>query len=252
MILPATSEDKKIMAQEMRRDVGIESIWEVYEALGGERRPYHPLFSINELADEAVDPLEERPENKEESWGRPHLGSYTEDIGEMVENYLEDVYDMERVNNGAVDLRVTDGVFEGIPVQAKGAVILASQGPDGKGTWYSRPGGIYMREGAIEELSEEDSLLHTVVHYPKEEFTDAEREKLSVPFREVHDGSEKTPVESALVGELVMPVNKVAEEVNFNNNGYKYWDWPEAYGSKPSTHNTVDKWYKDSFIDANI
>lgn len=240
------------MQQETRIENGIESIWQVYEALGGEKRPYHPVYSVNDLAEEAVDPLEERPENKEESWGRPHLGRYTDDIGNMVEDYLQETYDMERVNDGAVDLVVTDGVFEGVPVQAKGAAILASQGEDSNGNWYSRPGGIYMRGKSMEELAEEDALLHTAVHYPRTEFTDSEREGLPVPIRQVHDGSEMEAVESALVGELVLPARKVFENVSFNQNGFKYWDWPNAYGEHPNTSQLVEEWYEDSVIEDRI
>jgi hypothetical protein len=56
----------------------IETIWSVYQALGGEKRPYHPHFSMNDRASGAIDPLEQRPEDKRESWGRPHLGRYTQ------------------------------------------------------------------------------------------------------------------------------------------------------------------------------
>ncbi len=230
----------------------IETIWSVYEALGGEKRPYHPHFSMNSRAEEAVDPLDQRPEDKRESWGRPHLGRYTDDIGNMVEDYLEDTYHMERVNDGEVDLVVTDGVFEDVPVQAKGAAILASQGEDGKGRWYSRPGGIYMREESMKKLAEQDALLHTVVHYPRSSFTDDERQKLPVPVENVNEGTEMEPVESALVGELVLPVDQVFEQVEFNSNGFRYWDWPEAYGEKPNTSALVEEWYRNSFIEEKI
>lgn len=237
------------MHQELNETEGIETIWQVYEELGGEKRPYHPHFSINERAEAALNPLDERPSDKRESWGRPHLGRYTDDIGDMVEDYLEGTYDMERVNNGEVDLRVTDGAFEDIPVQAKGAVILASQGENSNGDWYSRPGGIYMREQAMEKLAQEEALLHTVVHYPRTEFTDPEKESLKTPIRTVHDGSEMEPVESALIGEIVLPVERVMEKVSFNNNGFRYWDWPEAYGEKPNASQIANEWYEDTFIE---
>lgn len=230
----------------------IETIWSVYEALGGEKRPYHPHFSMNNRAEGAVNRLEQRPEDKRESWGRPHLGRYTDDIGNMVEDYLENTYDMKRVNDGEVDLVVTDGVFEDVPVQAKGAAILASQGEDGKGRWYSRPGGIYMREDSMKKLAEQDALLHTVVHYPRSSFTDDERQKLPVPVENVNEGTDMEPVESALVGELVLPVDKVFEQVEFNSNGFRYWDWPEPYGENPNTSALVEEWYKNSFIEEKI
>ncbi len=230
----------------------IETIWSLYTALGGEKRPYHPHFSMNDRAEDAIEPLEERPEDKRESWGRPHLGRYTDDIGNMVEDYLEETYDMRRVNDGEVDLVVTDGVFEGVPVQAKGAAVLASQGEDGNGSWYSRPGGIYMREDSMEKLSEKDSLLHTVIHYPRNSFTEDEKNHMPVPVEEVNDGEDMEPVESALVGELVLPVGKVFEKVDFNSNGFLYWDWPEAYGEKPDTSGLVEEWYRDSFIQEKV
>lgn len=240
------------MQQEIKETKGIETIWSVYEALGGEKRPYHPHFSINEHAEEALEPLNKRPSDKRESWGRPHLGRYTDDIGNMVEDYLEEQYDMERVNNGEVDLRVTDGAFEGVPVQAKGAVLLASQGEDTNGNWYSRPGGIYMREQSMNKLAQGDALLHTVVHYPRTEFTASEREKLVTPIREVYNGSKMEPVESALIGELVLPVEQVMEEVNFNDNGFRYWDWPEAYRERPNTSQLVSDWYRNTFIEEKM
>lgn len=161
---------------------------------------------------------------------------------------------MERINDGPVDLRVTEGPFEGSPVQAKSAAVIVSRGRRSDGSWYSSPGGIYMREKSITKLLDpeesygENPLLHTVVHYPKSGFNT----ELEIPVREVCDGLEENrePVKTALVGELILSVEQVLEEVSFNNGKRKacYWDWPEAYGRRPDTSETVEKWYENTFL----
>ena len=109
-----------------------------------------------------------------------------------------------------------------------------------------------MREDSMKKLAEQDALLHTVVHYPRSSFTDDERQKLPVAVENVNEGTDMEPVESALVGELLLPVDKVFEQVEFNSNGLRYWDWPEAYGEKPNTSALVEEWYKNSFIQEKI
>jgi hypothetical protein len=109
-----------------------------------------------------------------------------------------------------------------------------------------------MREDSMKKLAEQDSLLHTVVHYPRSSFTEEERNKMPVPVESIHEGSEMESVESALVGELVLPAEKVFEQLEFNSNGFLYWDWPEAYGERPDTSGLVEEWYRDSFIEEKI
>lgn len=239
---------------ENKKDPAITKIWKVYESLGGKKRPWHPYFSMNDLSNSALDIPNPRPEDKENSWNRPHLGNYTDNIGNAIEDYLEETYNMVRINDGPVDLRVTDGPFEGSPVQAKGAAVIVSQGQSSDGCWYSRPGGIYMREPSITQLIEEnndygdDALLHTVVHYPQFAF----EEETNVPIIEVNDGEEdgKEHVKTALIGELVMPVEKALETIEFNGGKRKacYWDWPKAYGERPNTSNIVEEWYEDTIL----
>ena len=225
---------------------GTETINKLYSELGGSHRPWHPYFVMNDRTPGSIRPLEKRPADKEKEWGRPDLERHTEGIGNMVERYLEENYNMERVNNGCIDLIVTEGIFEDIEVQAKGAAVLVSQGRDANGNWYSRPGGIYMRENSINKLAERDSLLHTVVHYPRSDFQRDFEHDFNVPLEPL-----SPEIESALIGELILPVEKVKEEISFNNNGYCYWEWTKAYGERPNTAD-IGEWYKDSFIEDRL
>jgi len=231
------------MKTRTREKASIEEIWAVQEALGGERIGWHPHFHMNDRAERAEDTLEEKPESVEE-WGRPDIGDFTDDIGNAVENYLEDRFWMENIDDGAVDLVVEEGEFEGAYVQAKGATVLAKGGKkDSQGRLYSRPGGFYMREERMKELAEadEDAILYTVVHYPRREH-DTE----DVPVLDVND-----EIDTAVIGEMAFPAEEVYKRTDFDSDHKKYWKWTDAYGERPSTPETVDNWYSNSFLQVN-
>lgn len=225
----------------LRKRKSVESIWRIQEALGGERRGWHPRFYMNDITTDSAETLDERPESVED-WGRPELESSTKQIGDAIESYLEENYWMDNVDDGAVDLIVEEGAFEDALVQAKGAVVKATQGDDGKGRMYSRPGGFYLREDRMKELSEadEDAILYTVVHYPRRELP----EDLEVPLVSINDD-----VDSALVGEFAFPAEEVYRSTDFDRDGKKYWDWDKAYGERPNTSSVVERWHQDSFLE---
>jgi len=150
---------------------------------------------------------------------------------------------MEIVDDGAVDLVVDDGEFEGTLVQAKGASVLSKGGKrDAQGRLYSRPGGFYMREDRMKELAEaeEDAILYTVVHYPRRE-----HEIQDVPLLDVND-----VIDTAVIGELAFSAEDVYRRTDFDSDGKKYWKWPHAYGERPETSSTVDNWYSETFLQA--
>ena len=219
-----------------------EMIRDIFLELGGGDRPWHPL---DPAVTDTIDYPTERPQNIRDDWKRPDLENYTEDIGRSVEEYLETTYQMERVDEGEVDLLVTDGQMEGTEVQSKGSIFLASQGPDGKGGYYSRPGGIYVRDTGLGELPR-DALLHSVVHLPRFEWDS----DISVPVIKISDGEEdREHVETALVGELVLPVGKVQDEISYDSDGTYYWDWEDAYGEEPDDEGIEERWYSGSFLE---
>lgn len=229
------------MEAENEKKASIQSIWNVQKAMGGEVRGWHPEFFMNDRADEAVDKLDERPESVDD-WGRPDLDGLTDEIGDAVEQYLEDRYWMDNIDDGAVDLVVEDGVFEDALVQAKGAVVLAKGGKrDSQGRLYSRPGGFYMREDRMKELVEakEDAILYTVVHYPQRE-----HEVENLPLMELDE-----EVDTAVIGEFAFPAEEVYRRTDFDSDGKKYWKWTHAYGERPQTSEIVDDWYSDNFLD---
>jgi len=232
------------MGTKKKQKASVQDIWAIQAALGGERRGWHPRFYMNDRAEEAVETLEKRPESVEE-WGRPDMESMTHEIGDAVENYLEDNYWMEIVDDDAVDLVVTDGVFEGSPVQSKGAIILAKDRSAGDGTIYSRPGGFYMREDNMKELSEMDetALLHTSVHYPRREIP----QDLDVPVLNVND-----EIDTAIIGELTLPVEEVYRQTEFHSDGNYYWKWSKAYGKNPNSSEIVQEWYQNTEISERI
>lgn len=213
----------------------------IFSELGGEERPWHPF---DEELLNSIEYPDERPLNKRDEWQRPDLEDYTDEIGKSIEDYLSERYDMELVDDREVDLVVDSGPYANTDVQAKGAIFLASQGQDRDGRWYSRPGGIYLREDGFKQL-DDDSLLHSVVHLPRFEWS----RDIPVPVLEINDGIKKEKVETALVGELVLPVNQVQKEISFNSNGYLYWEWPEVYGAEPDTSSVEQEWYsEESFL----
>ena len=228
------------MKQETRSKASVQEIWDIQEALGGERSGWHPYFHMNERTQSAEDPLEERPESMEE-WGRPELDGATDEIGDTIEEYLEDRFSMSIVDDGAIDLIVEQGPLEGSLVQAKGAIVLAKGGKkDSQGRLYSRPGGFYMREDRMEELAQadENAILYTVVHYPRREH-DTDLDVL-----EVND-----EIDTAVLGELAFPAEEVYERTDFDSDGKKYWKWSDAYGERPDTSGTVQDWYRESFLE---
>ena len=137
---------------------------DIFTALGGEPRNWHPGHSELEREDDVED--------------RMDLSHCTEAIGRMGEEYLAETYDMEIVDDGEVDLVVTDGVFEGVPVQSKCAIRVASRGE------RISDGGIYMKGDAMARLAgasyntealdyemngePQQGLLHAIVHQARE------------------------------------------------------------------------------------
>lgn len=226
---------------------------DIFVALGGEPRNWHPAHSGLP-----------RPETTED---RPDLSHFSEAIGTIGEEYLEDTYDMEYVDRGPVDLVVTDGVFEGTPVQAKTVIRLASRG-DGVSD-----GGIYMKGPAMAELTgavydeegrdyvfesePEEALLHTIVHQPKEQYTEEERDSLDVPVRTIETDDGQKVADTALVGEAVIAAHRAVENNKFNGGERraKYWHWSRAYQPfKDSANNVVKpcEWYGDTFVSRNL
>lgn len=229
------------MAVKNREKASVQDIWDVQRALGGKTRGWHPEFYMNDRAEEAEDPLNERPESVEE-WGRPDLEDATDEIGDAVEEYLEDRFWMEIVDDGAVDLVIDEGPLEGSLVQAKGAIVLAKGGKkDSEGRLYSRPGGFYMREDRMKELAEadENAILYTVVHYPRREH------ETDLPVLEVNE-----EIDTAVLGELAFPAEEAYRRTDFDSDGKKYWKWDKAYGERPDTSSTVEEWYEDTFLQA--
>ncbi len=229
------------MAVKNRENASIQEIWDVQRALGGEKRGWHPYFRMNDREESEFEMLDERPGSVED-WGRPELEDETKNIGDAIEEYLAERYWMEEVDDGAVDVVVTEGPFSGVPVQAKGAAVLVTQGEGRDGRMYSRPGGFYMREDRMEELAdEEEAILYTAVHHPQWEF----EEEPDAPVIEINE-----EVDSAVIGELAFPAADVYEATDFDSDGKKYWNWDKAYGERPDTRKTVERWYDDTFLQA--
>lgn len=229
------------MSMETLQKASVQKIWRVQEALGGEKIGWHPYYRMNDREEKEFEMLDTRPESVED-WGRPELEDETKNIGDAVERYLADRYWMEEVDDGAVDLVVTEGPFSGVPVQAKGAAVLVTQGEGEDGEMYSRPGGFYMREDRMSELAEEEeAILYTAVHHPQWEF----EEEPDAPVIEINE-----EVDSAVIGELALPAEQVYDATDFNSDGKKYWNWQKAYGERPETSKTVEEWYDDTFLQA--
>ncbi len=222
---------------------------DIFTALGGESRSWHPAHS-------GLD----REEDVEE---RMDFSPHTEAIGRMGEEYLEETYDMELIDDGEVDLRVTDGVFEGVPVQSKCAIRVASRGD------RVSDGGIYMKGPAMGKLSgatyntelrdyemraePKEGLLHAIVHQPREKYSEEIKNNVDVPLRDIVKKEEGKIAETFLVGEIVMPAHRAVESVKFGagNRRASYWDWSKAYTpakDKKSEAIRPSDWYKDSFI----
>ena len=200
---------------------------DIFTALGGEPRDWHPgHFSL------------EREEDVEE---RMDFSPHTEAIGRMGEEYLEETYDMEIVDDGEVDLRVTGGVFEGVPVQSKCAIRVASRGH------HTSDGGIYMKGPAMSKLSgatyntelhdyemqkePKEGLLHAIVHQPREEYSEEVKKNVNAPLRDIVKKEEGKIAETFLVGEIVIPAHRAVESVKFGAGDRRasYWNWSKAY-----------------------
>jgi hypothetical protein len=222
---------------------------DIFVALGGEPRNWHPAHSALE-----------RVENVD---SRMNFSHHTDAIGRMGEEYLEETYNMEIIDDGEVDLRITDGVFEGLPVQSKCAIRVASRGE------RTSDGGIYMKGPAMGELAgatynpetqdyemteqPKEGLLHTIIHQPREEYSEQVKDDLDLPLRDIIKKEDGKVAETFLVGELVIPAYKAVESVKFNTGDRraKYWDWQKAYlPAKDGNSNAVkvSDWYSDSFI----
>ncbi|MBC5793527.1 MAG: hypothetical protein H8Z69_05870 [Nanohaloarchaea archaeon] len=246
-------------------------IYAALKALGGEPRSYHPRFYVNEWAEAAHDPLIEHPEDVKEDWYRPNLEPFTHDINEAHENYLAENLHMERMNGqGAyrsdelegeelnqakeVDLVVTEGPFKDTLVQAKCAALRVTRGDRPAGGHKSTPGGIYMRDNLpdLRDDWDQDALLYVSIHYPRTDFED-DLPVPTVPVVEKEDERlDDSKLETAYVGDFIMPVKRVLEEVEFYPSGYRNWEWPDALGEIPEPDCLVDRWLKDSFISENL
>ncbi len=246
-------------------------IYEVFGALGGEPKSYHPRFYVNEWADAAHDPLVKHPENVENDWFRPNLEPVTQKINNAHENYLAENFDMERMDGRGsyssdllnqdelnqakeVDLVVTEGPFKDTLVQAKSAALRVTRGNRAAGGHKSTPGGIYMRNNleALRDDWDQNAVLYASIHYPRTEF----EEELPVPTVEVvseeDDELGNGKLETAYVGDFVIPVGRVLEEVEFYPSGYRNWEWPNALGESPDPDYLVEKWHEDSFIERSL
>lgn len=227
---------------------------DIFVALGGERRNWHPAHTFLEREDDVSDRMDFSP--------------HTEAIGRMGEEYLEETYDMEIVDDGEVDLVVTDGVFEGIPVQSKCAIRVASRGE------RISDGGIYMKGPAMarlaggrynEELLDyevrsndtKDGFLHAIVHQPRESYPEEVKKNVDVPLRDIVKKEDGKVAETFLVGEAVIPADRAVENVKFDtgNRRASYWDWSKAYQpAKDERSNALrpSDWYRNSFIAEKI
>lgn len=234
------------------------SVPEISEALGFRRESFHPdeLLSDTEIP---LDYPETRPEDKYDEWNRPDLRSFTEAIGAAWENNLSERYDMEIVRNGPVDLRVTDGVYEGSPVQAKNACIINSKGQRADGTWRSRPGLVYVKRPEMEALAQTDlsdiegldeqdysspALLHAAVHYPQEDMPELPED---IPVKEIESPDEQDySFETAYIGEIIVPIKPMYEDnIDAFNSGIRQaWplEWPTVFGEKEGNETFMEYW----------
>lgn len=222
---------------------------DIFTALGGKPRPWHPAHSGLEREDDVEERMDFSP--------------HTEAIGRMGEEYLEETYDMEIIDDGEVDLRVTDGVFEGIPVQSKCAIRVASRGH------HVSDGGIYMKGPAMSELAgatyntelhdyemqaePKEGILHAIVHQPREKYSEEVKENVDAPLRDIVKKEDGKVAETFLVGEIVIPAHRAVESVKFGAGDRKasYWNWSKAYQpvkDKKSEAIRPSDWYRESFI----
>lgn len=226
---------------------------DIFVALGGEPRNWHPDHSEMEREEDVDD--------------RRDFSDCTNAIGKMGEEYLAETYDMEIIDDGEVDLVVTDGVFEGVPVQSKCAIRVASRGD------YISDGALYMKGPAMGELTgatynpekrdyemqgePEESLLHGIVHQPREEYPEEVKNSIDVPLRDIVKKDDGKVAETFLVGEIVIPAYRAVESVKFGEGERRasYWDWTDAYQPARDEESEAIKpseWYQDSFISERL
>lgn len=232
------------------------SLPEISEDLGFRREQFHP----DELLSDPEFPLdypERRPEDKYDEWNRPDLRAFTDAIGAAWEENLAERYDMEIVRNGPVDLKVTDGIFEGSPVQAKTACIINSKGQRDDGTWKTQPGLIYVKRPEMESLAEMDfsdtgldlseysppAILHGSVHYPLEDMPPISE----VPTATIESPDERNySFETAYVGEIIAPIGPLYQDNSdsFNGGSRQAWplNWDKAFGESPEDENIMKYW----------
>jgi len=231
----------------------VPSFNDIFVALGGEPRSWHPAHSGLEKVEDISD--------------RMNFSPHTDAIGRMGEEYLQETYDMEIVDDGEVDLCVTDGVFEGLPVQSKCAIRVASRGD------RTSDGGIYMKGHAMARLSgavynnekrdyeivgdPDKGLLHTMVHQPREEYPEEVKEDLDLPVRDIVRQEDGKVAETVLVGEMVIPAYRAVQNVKFNTGDRRasYWEWSDAYlPAKDDSSEAVrpSDFYMSSFIEDRV
>ncbi|WEL23281.1 hypothetical protein [Candidatus Nanohalovita haloferacivicina] len=227
---------------------------DIFEALGGSSRTWHPGHTQLERENDVSDRMDFSP--------------HTEAIGRMGEEYLQDTYNMEIVDDGEVDLVVTDGVFEGIPVQSKCAIRVASRGN------YISDGGIYMKGPAMARLAGgsynentldyemngnnlKEGLLHAIVHQPRESYPEQVKEAVDAPIRDIVKKKKGKIAETFIVGEAVIPADRALESVKFDTGDRRasYWNWSKAYQPAKDDRSEALKpsdWYSGSFIEDRI
>lgn len=230
------------------------SVPEISEALGFRREQFHP----DELLSDPEFPLdypETRPQDKYDEWNRPDLRKFTDAIGAAWEDKLAERYNMDIVRNGPVDLRVTEGRFEGSPVQAKTACIINSKGQRKDGSWKTQSGLLYVKKPEMESLTEMDfgdtgldpdnysppALLHGSVHYPQEDMPALPEE---VPTATIESPDDRNySFETAYVGEIVTPIGPLYRdnEDAFNSGSRQAWplNWDKAFGED---ENIMEYW----------
>lgn len=235
------------------------TVAEITEFLGSRRDQYHPE-ELLEDEDFPLDNLEPHPQNKHEAWGRKNLRDMTDEIGNAWEDYLSQHYNMELIDEGPIDLRVSEGLFEGSPVQAKNCCVINARGSFDDGRAKSSPGVAYMREHNMKYLSDFDfsdfenidkdeysrpGLVHVAVHYPLEEMPNLQGE---IPTNRIEHPDKDYSVDTAYIGEIVIPAKPLYEEnkERFGNGERGAWplNWKELFGSREGNSDFMDYWTK--------
>ena len=229
----------------------------ISEQLGLKREQFHPDQLLSD-PDFPLDYLETRPEDPYEAWNRPDLREFTDQLGSAWEEILAERYNMETIRNGPVDLRVTEGVFEGSPVQAKSACVINKRGTRADGTVKSQPGQLYIKKPEMESLAHMDlsetsldiadysppALLHGSVHYPQEDMPTLPKNIRTATITP-NDGRNYS-FETAYIGEIIAPIPPLYEENNdvFNTGERQAWplSWQTAFGENEEDENIMKYW----------